>query len=98
MKVAGVGGVTAPPTRDLALDEAAERDAHRRSAQTGAEGTPCLVADLDARHPIARGSCPRDCLLFALPTSPTHVSVVDDAPDGATVCGEAERSEARRRE
>src|SRR5207302_8627243 len=94
MKVAGVGGVTAPPTRDLALDEAAERDVHRRSAQAGAEGTPRLVADLDARHPIARGFCPRGCLPFALSTSPTHVYVVDDAPDGATVCCEAERSDA----
>jgi hypothetical protein len=51
---------------------------------------------VDARHPIA--TCPRSLplvpSLLDFPTSTTHVCNVYVAPDGETVCCEAERSDA----
>ena len=66
---------------DLALDEPAERDTDRSCAEASAIRSPCFVFDLHSRHPVTRRSETFLCALFTLPSSSSHVYVVDDVAD-----------------
>jgi hypothetical protein len=81
VNISGIGGATSSPTGDRALNETTKLDAHRRRAKAGAEGTPRLVADLYASHPITRGSRTFLCPLFTLSFASSRVYVVDDVAD-----------------
>src|ERR1019366_1515707 len=65
-------------------------------SQVGAEGAPDLIADLHPRHAVA--SCSGLSLgPLGLQSRPlAHVNAVYDASFDATVCCEAERSDAER--
>jgi hypothetical protein len=78
--------------RHLPLDELAERNADGRRAEAGSICRPGFVADLNTRHAISRRASDGCNTLLTL--SPSHVYNVDDASAGATVCCEAERSDA----
>ena len=81
VNVSGIGGAASSLTGDRAFNETTELDAHRRRTESRAEGTPCLVARLDARHTIARSPGTLFCALLSLSSSATHVYVVDDVAD-----------------
>jgi hypothetical protein len=101
VNVSGIGGATSSPTGDRAFNETTELHAHWRRAEAGAEGIPGLVADLDTRHSIARGTGTFLGPLFTLSSASSHVYVVDDVADALEECNcvlRAERSDAKRQE
>ena len=80
----------------LSPHELAQGDAHWGRPEAGAVGGPDVIADLHPRHAVAW-----PCGLSPGPFSTqlrslAHVNAVYDASLGATVCCEAERSDAER--
>jgi hypothetical protein len=84
-------------TGDLALDQLAERDAHRSGPRGDALRRPGLVAHLHTRHPFADSLLSVALLtsLLYLSTAATHACNVFDALDSATVYCVRGANEAR---